>query len=105
MFRLLSGALNRTSFGFARYARMWFAQGNMETKRAVFAALGSHLIIEDQKLNVEPHPYFKIIFENLKIAEKELLKVRTSENTTNKQQITTVMAKCPVLRRVQDSNL
>ena len=97
--------LSERTFNFARYARMWFAKGNMETKRAVFAALGSHLIIEDQKLNVELHPYFKIIFENLKEAEKELLKVRTSEKTTNKRQIATVMAKCPVLRRVQDSNL
>ena len=92
--------LSARTFNFARYARMWFANGNMETKRAVFAALGSHLIIQNQKLNVELHPYFKIIFENIKDAEKELIKIRTSENIVNKRQIATILAKCPILRRV-----
>ena len=91
-------ALTERTFNFARYAQMWFAKGNMETKRAIFAALGSHLIIQDQKLNVELHPFFKIIFENIKAAEKELVKIRTSENTANKRQIAQVWAKCPTLR-------
>ncbi|KKR24016.1 MAG: hypothetical protein UT53_C0001G0005 [Candidatus Yanofskybacteria bacterium GW2011_GWD2_39_48] len=90
-------ALTERTFNFARYAQMWFAKGNMETKRAIFAALGSHLIIQDQKLNVELHPFFKIIFENIKAAEKELVKIRTSENTANKRQIAQVWAKCPTL--------
>src|SRR3989344_5648861 len=33
--------LSERTFNFARYAQMWFAKGNMDTKRAVFAALGS----------------------------------------------------------------
>ena len=94
--------LSERTFNFARYAQMWFAKGNMETKRAVFAALGSHLIIQDQKLNVALHPFFKVIFENVKTAEKELLKVRTSENTINKRQIAQVWAKCPTFRRAVD---
>ena len=53
--------LSERTFNFARYAQIWFAKGDMQTRRAIFAALGSHLIIEDQKLNVELHPYFKII--------------------------------------------
>ena len=96
--------LSERTFNFARYARVWFANGNRETKRAIFAALGSHLIIQDQKLNVALHPYFKIIFNNLEAAEKELIKVRTSENTVNKRQITTILANCPTLRRGWDSN-
>lgn len=92
--------LSERTFNFARYAQMWFARGNMETKRAIFAALGSHLIIEDQKLNVELHPFFKVIFENVKSAEKELIKIRTSENTVNKRQIASILAKCPTLRCV-----
>jgi len=70
----------------------------METRRAIFASLGSHLIIKDQKLNVELHPYFKVIFENLEDAEKELLKVRTSESVVNKRQIAEILANCPTLR-------
>lgn len=90
--------LSEQTFNFARYAQMWFAKGDMDTKRAIFAALGSHLIIKDQKLNVELHPYFRIIFDNLKAAEKELIKVRTSENVAIKRQIATILAKCPTLR-------
>ena len=92
------------TFNFARYAQAWFAKGDMDTKRAIFAALGSHLIIKDQKLNVELHPYFRIIFDNLKSAEKELIKVRTSENVAIKRQIATILAKCPTLRKGRDSN-
>jgi len=94
--------LSERTFNFARYAQIWFARGDMETRRAIFASLGSHLIIQDRKLNVELHPYFKVIFENLEVAEKELLKVRTSENAVNKRQIATLMAKCPTMRRVVD---
>lgn len=90
--------LSEKTFNFARYARIWFAKGDMETKRTIFACLGSHLVIQDQKLNVELHPYFKVIFENLAEAERELIKVRTSESVINKRQIAEILAKCPTLR-------
>jgi len=89
--------LSERTFNFARYARIWFAKGDMETKRAVFAALGSHLIIQEQKLKVELHPYFKTIFKNLGKVERELSKVRTSPNAQNKREIAQVWAKCPTL--------
>ena len=96
--------LSERTFNFARYAQVWFANGDMQTKRAVFAALGSHLIIKDQNLNVALHPYFKIIFDNLKKAERELVRVRTSEFEQNRGQIALILAKCPTLRRRWDSN-
>lgn len=90
--------LTEKTFNFARYARVWFEHGDMQTRRAVFAALGSHLIIKDQKLNVELHPYFKVLFESVEKAEKELLKVRTSENVEDKRKIAHIWAICPTLR-------
>jgi len=90
--------LSERTFNFACYARAHFNNGTMETKRAVFAALGSHLIIKNQKINVELHPYYKVIFENLDAAEKELIKVRTSESVVNKREILEILAKCPALR-------
>jgi len=90
--------LSERTFNFARYAQMWFAKGDMATRRAIFAALGSHLIIKDQKLNVKLHNYFKVIFENCPVVEKELSAVRTSENTLNKTQIAQVWAKCLTFR-------
>jgi site-specific DNA recombinase len=96
--------LSERTFNFARYAQMWFANGDIQTKRAVFSALGSHLIIKDQNLNVALHPYFKIVFDNLKKAERELIKVRTSEFEQNRGQTALILAKCPTLRGRWDSN-
>ncbi len=97
--------LSERTFNFARYAKIWFDNGTMDTKRAVLAALGSNLLIKDQKLNVELYPFYQVIFDNVEKVEKELLKVRTSENITNKRQIAAILAKCPTLRRRKDSNL
>lgn len=97
--------LSEKTFNFARYAQIWFAKGDMETKRAIFACLGSHLLLKDQKLAISLHKPFQFIFENKNSVEKELSRVRTSENATNKRQIAQVWAKCPILRWVEDSNL
>jgi len=78
--------LSERTFNFARYARTWFANGNLETKRAIFACLGSNLILKGQNINVELRKPFKFIFDNLKDAEKELVQVRTSENPLYKGQ-------------------
>ncbi len=90
--------LSERTFNFACYARAHFNNGTMETKRTIFAALGSHLVIKDQKLNVELHPFYKVIFDNLDAVEKELLKVRTSESVVSKREILEILAKCPALR-------
>jgi len=57
------------TFNFARYASLWFLNGDLETKRAIFACLGSDFILKDQKLNIQLHKPFKFIFENIKEAE------------------------------------
>lgn len=92
--------LSERTFNFARYAQMWFTKtDDIATKRAIFAALGSHLIIKDQKLNASLHPYFKTIFEKRENAELEISKVRTSEFVQNKGEFAEILAKCPTLRR------
>ncbi len=96
--------LSERTFNFARYAQMWFAKGDLDTRKAILAALGSNLLVKDQKLNVELHPFFKTIFENVKQAEKELSQVRTAGKGSNKEQIAIVMAKCPTWRGRPDSN-
>ena len=98
-------ATTEKSFKFAHYAQMWFNKTeDMDTKRAIFAALGSHLIIKDQNLNVTLHPYFKTIFEKRDKVEKEISKVRTSEIGQNSREFALTMAKCPTLRRGWESN-
>ena len=73
--------LSERTFNFARYARTWFARGDMATKRAIFACLGSHLVIQDQKLAITLRPVFKTIFETLPKAEGEISKIRTYPQT------------------------
>jgi len=94
--------LSERTFNFARYARIWFSKGDLDTRRAIFASLSSHLVIKDQNINVELHPYFKVIFENLPQAEKELIKIRTSEKLYKSGQVVSILTKCPTLRRVLD---
>ena len=96
--------LTERTFNFACYARAWFKNGDMETKRAVFAALGSHLIVNDRKLNAELHPFFQTIIEKRDSVEKELAEVITPKNIDDKRQIANFLAKCPVLRGGWDLN-
>ncbi|MDO8504485.1 MAG: recombinase zinc beta ribbon domain-containing protein, partial [Candidatus Liptonbacteria bacterium] len=90
--------MTERTFNFARYAKAWFENGTMETKRAVFSALGSHLSLKGQKVSIIMHPFYKVIFENLDAVEKELLQVRTSESVVSKREILEILAKCPALR-------
>ena len=97
--------LGERTFNFARYARLWFARGDLETKRAVFACLGSHLLLKDQKVAITLRKPFEFIFENKETVERELSKVRTPKNVMKTKQFADFWANCPNLRRVQDSNL
>lgn len=78
--------LSERTFNFARYASLWFLKGDLETKRAIFACLGSDSILKDQKLNITLRKPFKFIFDNLEEIEKELVEVRTSENQVGTRQ-------------------
>ncbi len=97
--------LSERTFNFARYASIHFNNGDMETKRAIFACLGSHLIIKNQKLSIDLHPMFETIFENKNKAETEIIKVITSKISDNIGQFMEFLVNCPSLRRRKDSNL
>jgi site-specific DNA recombinase len=96
--------LSERTFNFARYARIWFENGNLETKRSIFACLGSNLILKDRKITVELKKPFKFIFENLPEAERELIAVRTSKKPLHDGQIVSFTDQFPKVRRVRDSN-
>jgi site-specific DNA recombinase len=91
--------LSERTFNFTRYAGVWFLKGDMETRRAIFASLGSNLSVKDKKVSIHLRKPFKLLFDNLADIEKEMLLVRTSENETNKGQIVTFVPACPLGRR------
>lgn len=72
--------LSIKTFNFARYARIWFANGDLEAKKAIFSCLGSDFVLKDQKVLITLREPFKQIFDNLKVAEAEIKANRTSEN-------------------------
>lgn len=64
--------LSERTFNFARYARIWFVRGDIETKRAIFSCLGSNFLLKDQKLALTIRKPFELIFEGLPQIEREL---------------------------------
>jgi len=64
--------LSEKTFNFARYARVWFANGDLDTKRAIFACLGSNLMLKDQKVLMELQKPLKFIFDGRDLVEQEL---------------------------------
>ena len=78
--------LSERTFNFARYASIWFFKDDLETKRAVYACLGSNFLLKDRKLHIQLRKPFKLLFDNLEEIEKEMLQVRTPENGSTKGQ-------------------
>ncbi len=101
--------LSERTFNFARYAGVWFARGDINVKRAIFACLGSNLIIKDQKIAITLRPVFKTIFENLAKVESDIVQIRTYPELAKTFSINDKSAlvgrKMSNLRRVQDLNL
>lgn len=88
--------LSEKTFNFARYAKIWFEKGNHETRRAIFACLGSDLLLKDQKISLTLRKPFKFIFEGLSHAEAELLKLEPLLNTENIIDYRVLSQKIPV---------
>ena len=97
--------LTERTFNFAKYARYHFKNGDRAKRRDIFAALGSYLYLSDQKINIELHYPFQTIMQNKEQIERELLQVRTLQNTENKMLFMQIIENCPTLRRREDSNL
>ncbi len=98
-------ALSERTFNFARYARVWFAQGDLMTKRAIFNALGSKLTVKSQRVAVELRPVFRLIQENLPAVEAEVQKVRSSFYAETKGFSAPTCTDFPSGRAHKDSNL
>ena len=96
--------LSERTFNFACYARVWFAEGDLQTKRAIFACLGSDLILQDKKVLLNLHKPFKYIFDNVENAEKELERFRPLKTVANKGEKDIFEQKIPVLCGIAESD-
>lgn len=92
--------LSEKTFNFASYACVWFERGDSATKRSILACLGSNLVLKDQKINMELHPFFLSIVENKKKLELEEASARTSESGSPKRQKGTFVPSRPIMLRM-----
>jgi site-specific DNA recombinase len=92
--------LSERTFNFARYASTWFERDDIEIKRAIFSCLGSNLLLKDRTMSLDLRKPFKLVFDNLDDIEKELVKVRTSENKAYKGQSVFFDPKLSTMRSV-----
>lgn len=92
--------LSIKTFNFARYARIWFANGDLEAKKAIFSCLGSDFVLKDQKVLITLREPFKKIFDNLEIAEAEIKANRTYESAAYKRENSALGAVVPIWQGV-----
>ncbi len=96
--------LTEKTFNFARYAQTWFAKGDLDQKRAVFACLGSHFLIKDQKVAINMRKPFNFIFEGLPKAKEELRRLEPIENYAIAERIKHFVQQFPTLSGIRESN-
>jgi len=89
--------LSEKTFNFARYARTWFAQGDLETKRAIFACLGSNPLLKDRQLIINLQKPFELIFEKRNLCEEELNRLEPLITPVMKGDIEETRKEFPIL--------
>lgn len=57
--------LSERTFEFARYARYWFANGDVKTKTQILATLGSDITVKDRELAIDGQKAFFLIEKGL----------------------------------------
>lgn len=77
--------LNEKAFNFAVHAQARFRSGDVRTKREILTTLGKDLVLQDNKLHIEPENWLVPIAEKYPEIERSFLKVRTNKNATSKE--------------------
>jgi hypothetical protein len=89
--------LSERTFNFARYARVWFAQGDLDTKRAIFACIGSTHLLKMKEVLVTLRKPFKRIEEDRDFAEKELEWLEPLKAPVNTMSANELRQKFPIM--------
>jgi hypothetical protein len=78
--------LTERVFDFATHAQRKFNEGSVQTKKEIFAALGSSFTLKDNVLNIEMNKWFEPVLTGYKKLEKEYLQSEPTKSTANKAQ-------------------
>ena len=96
--------LSENTFNLAHHGRIWFAEGTIERKRAIFSCLGSNLIVSNRKVSLTLKKPFKILYAGLPHAEEELKRLEPPRNAINSGEIQVFAREFPVLSGIPESN-
>ncbi|MSU54547.1 MAG: recombinase family protein [Candidatus Staskawiczbacteria bacterium] len=89
--------LSQQTFQFACYAGIWFKQGDLATKRAIFNCVGSNLLIKDRKLVIELKKPFQLVADGLSNAQQELSRLEPVKIPENRADFGKSVAEFPLL--------
>jgi len=88
--------MSERTFNFARYAGIWFAKGDDDMRRAIFACLGSSLVLSDQKIDITLRKPFEMIFTRLPEVRAEFARLEPQEMQMNTTQFFTSLQQLPI---------
>jgi site-specific DNA recombinase len=77
--------LTERVFDFATHARAKFNTGSIQTKKEIFAALGTSFSLKDNVLKIEMNKYFEPVLMGYKKLEKEYLRSEPTKTPLNKE--------------------
>ena len=75
--------LSEKTFNFARYARFWFAEGDLQTKKGILNTIGQNLTLKDKKLYIQAHEPFSILRKGLELIPEARMVSEPIENVDN----------------------
>ncbi len=78
--------LTEKVFDFACHARTKFNKGNIQTKKEIFAALGTSFTLKDNVLTIQMNKYFEPVLMGYKKLEKEYLRSEPHKHLKSRAQ-------------------
>lgn len=88
--------MSERTFNFARYAGIWFAKGDDSIRRAIFACLGSNLVLTNQTVDITLRKPFEMIFTRVPEAQREFARLEPMEMQMNTTQFFTCLQQLPI---------
>ncbi len=88
--------MSERTFNFARYAGIWLAKGDDDMRRAIFACLGSSLVLSDQKIDITLRKPFEMIFARPPEAQRGFARLEPQEMRMNTTQFFTCLQQLPI---------
>jgi hypothetical protein len=95
-------SLTEKTFELACSARQWFAEDDLEVKKAILSAIGSNLTLRDKILNIEARKPFFLLEQSLSHVPEEKRTFEPEKNGSTKGQFGRVKAEMSSERAQRD---